>query len=413
MSKTLLFEKTNDMLLAVYYTYDYPEFESILFKQLETNGSYRLKNTFCITYDSIVDCDDEECVCFKIGSLDNGYYKLDSEMFNLENNFYFDESFNFKKDHFIAYRNISILKKIDNIINEDFKVISKKYEKEYDNLTAISDFEYKELIKNFPKTTELDKYSNYKISQIISEVFNVKDDYIGIYEEFLNRKKRKLKEFDNKSNKNIKMLSDVLSEYEVDKYKLILNRLKYLLKNEQTLELDWQKEIVDILTLIFPKYINVFSEYEVIRDSDKRKRVDFVLLDNNNNIDIIEIKKAHGINILNNTKSRGNYPPSKNLSSALMQVEKYLYYINTESNKVIKKLKKSIKEREDKEVEIFIRSPKGIVILGRTNNFNQQQLEDYRLIKNAYKNVVDIYSYDELILTLENIIDKFEKNKHD
>ncbi|UTI85846.1 hypothetical protein NIT60_05000 [Mammaliicoccus sciuri] len=97
MSKTLLFEKTNDMLLAVYYTYDYPEFESILFKQLETNGSYRLKNTFCITYDSIVDCDDEECVCFKIGSLDNGYYKLDSEMFNLENNFYFDESFNFKK----------------------------------------------------------------------------------------------------------------------------------------------------------------------------------------------------------------------------------------------------------------------------------------------------------------------------
>ena len=209
------------------------------------------------------------------------------------------------------------------------------------------------------------------------------------------------------------LLSDVLSEYEQDKYRLILNRLKCLISNEQTYEKDWQKEIVDILTLIFPKYIDVFSEYEVIRHSDKKKRVDFILLDNNNNVDIIEIKKAHGINILNSTKSRGNYPPTRDLSSALMQVEKYLHYINTESKNVIKKLQKAIKEREDKDIEINIRSPKGIVILGRTNNFNQEQLQDYRLIKNAYKNIVDIYSYDELIVTLENIIKKKKKNNID
>ncbi|RIM60962.1 DUF4263 domain-containing protein, partial [Staphylococcus arlettae] len=214
----------------------------------------------------------------------------------------------------------------------------------------------------------------------------------------------------NISTESEMLLSDVLSEYEQDKYRLILNRLKYLISNEQTHEKVWQKEIVDILTLIFPKYIDVFSEYEVIRHSDKKKRVDFILLDNNNNVDIIEIKKAHGIKILNSTKSRGNYPPTRDLSSALMQVEKYLHYINTESKNVIKKLQKAIKEREDKDIEINIRSPKGIVILGRTNNFNQEQLQDYRLIKNAYKNIVDIYSYDELIVTLENIIKKFEKN---
>lgn len=410
MSETLEIQKNEDVLMVNYYIYNYINFKEELFRALETNGSYRLKKTFNIAFESIVEQEDEECVCFKIGSLQDGFYKLDSEVFELENNFYFDENFKFKNKHFVAWRNISILRKIDAIIDGDFKVISNSNNDENLNLSisTITELEYNNLIDNFPKSTELDKYSNFKIAQIVSEFFNVKEDFIGNYEEYIRKKKRELKEINNISTENKTLLSNVLSEYEQDKYKLILNRLKYLISNEQTLEGDWQREIVDILTLIFPKYIDVFSEYEVIRHSDKRKRVDFILLDNNN-VDIIEIKKAHGINILNSTKSRGNYPPTKDLSSALMQVEKYLHYINTESHNVIKKLRKAIKERENKDIEINIRSPKGIVILGRTNHFNQEQLQDYRLIKNAYKNIVDIYSYDELIATLENIIKKFEK----
>ncbi|WP_281197678.1 Shedu immune nuclease family protein [Staphylococcus schleiferi] len=380
-----------------------------MYRVLETEGVYRLKKTFAITLDSIIEHEDEECVCFKIGSLENSFYKLDSKIFDLENDFYFHENFSFHKKHFLAWRNISVIKKIDIIIDEDFKVVSNSYDDLNVSKSTITELEYNNLINNFPKSTELDKYSNYKISQIISEFFSVKKDNIGIYEEYIRKQKRKLQKFKNTSFENKMLLSDVLSEYEIDKYKLILDRLKYLIKNEQTVEGDWQREIVDILTLIFPKYLDVFSEYEVIRNSDKRKRVDFILIDYNNNIDIIEIKKAHGINILNSTKSRGNYPPTKDLSSALMQVEKFLHYINTESHQVIKKLKKAIKDREGKDIEINIRSPKGIVILGRTNSFDQEQLQDYRLIKNAYKNIVDIYSYDELIIILENIIKKFEK----
>ncbi|WP_210124235.1 MULTISPECIES: Shedu immune nuclease family protein, partial [unclassified Staphylococcus] len=393
MSEILEIGKNDDILVAVYHTYNYPNFKNDLFNTLKIKGSYRLKNTFTITSKFIIEDEDEECVCIKIGSLQNGFYKLESEVFELENNFYFDENFKFKKKHFVAWRNISILRKIDAIIDGDFKVISNSNNDENLNLSIsnITELEYNNLIDNFPKSTELDKYSNFKIAQIVSEFFNVKEDFIGNYEEYIRKKKRKLKEINNISTENKMLLSNVLSEYEQDKYKLILNRLKYLISNEQALERDWQREIVDILTLIFPKYIDVFSEYEVIRHSDKRKRVDFILLDNNNNVDIIEIKKAHGINILNSTKSRGNYPPTKDLSSALMQVEKYLHYINTESHDVIKKLRKAIKERDNKDIEINIRSPKGIVILGRTNHFNQEQLQDYRLIKNAYKNIVDIY----------------------
>lgn len=411
MSENLKIEKNNDILVAVYHTSDYSNFKNDLFSALKNQGSYRLKKTFTITSKFIMENEDEECVYIKIGLLQNGFYKLESEVFELENDFYFDENFKFLKKHFVAWRNISILRKIDAIIDGDFKVISNSKNDENLNLSipTITELEYNNLIDHFPNSTELNKYSDFKIAQIVSEFFNVKEDFIGNYEEYIRKKKRKLKEDNNLSAENKMLLSNVLSEYEQDKYKLILNRLKYLISNEKTLEGDWQREIVDILTLIFPKYIDVFSEYEVIRHSDKRKRVDFILLDNNNNIDIIEIKKAHGINILNYTKSRGNYPPTKDLSSALMQVEKYLHYINTESYNVIKKLRKAIKERENKDIEINIRSPKGVVILGRTNHFNKEQLQDYRLIKNAYKNIVDIYSYDELIETLENIIRKFEK----
>ncbi|MDK3916431.1 hypothetical protein O0D92_08290 [Staphylococcus pseudintermedius] len=54
-----------------------------------------MKNTFTITSKFIIE--DEERVCIKIGSLQNGFYKLESEVFELENNFYFDENFKFKK----------------------------------------------------------------------------------------------------------------------------------------------------------------------------------------------------------------------------------------------------------------------------------------------------------------------------
>lgn len=405
MTETLLIEKLDDILIARYYCYNFPNMHETILSVLENNDCYKLKKTFNITLDSILESDDEECISFRIGDLKNNYYLMDSKVFDLEHRFYFHSRFKFKRKHFVAIKNISILNKIDNIIKEDFVVNSDKMYEENSSKTAqINEFEYNNLIKSFPNSYELKKYSDYKISQNISEHFEVKKDYSGIYEEYI-RKGNDIK------NINIKAenfsLNDVLSKYEKEKYSLILEKLKYLLKNEATLEKHWQEEILDIITLIFPKYTQVFSEYEILRYSDKKKRVDFILLDNNNNIDIIEIKKANRVKILNSTKSRGNYPPTKDLSSALMQVEKYLHYISTESKSVSKKLKKAIKERENLDIELNIRSPKGIVILGRSEHFNDEQLEDYRLIKNAYKNIVDIYSYDELISILENIINKF------
>ncbi|WP_214539482.1 hypothetical protein [Staphylococcus pseudintermedius] len=52
------------------------------------------------------------------------------------------------------------------------------------------ELEYNDLIDNFPKSIELDKYSNFKIAQIVSEFFNVNEEFIGNYEEYIIKKKR-------------------------------------------------------------------------------------------------------------------------------------------------------------------------------------------------------------------------------
>lgn len=55
------------------------------------------------------------------------------------------------------------------------------------------DLKYNNLIDNFPKSIELDKYSNFKILQIVSGFFNVKEEFIGNYEEYIRKMKRELK----------------------------------------------------------------------------------------------------------------------------------------------------------------------------------------------------------------------------
>ncbi|WP_181041533.1 Shedu anti-phage system protein SduA domain-containing protein, partial [Enterococcus faecium] len=79
------------------------------------------------------------------------------------------------------------------------------------------------------------------------------------------------------------------------------------------MEKDWQKEIANILTLIFPMYQLVVDEVMIETDEGK-KRPDFVFIDVNGNIDIAEIKKSYNIPIMTKTKYRNNYIASKELT---------------------------------------------------------------------------------------------------
>ena len=51
-----------------------------------------------------------------------------------------------------------------------------------------------------------------------------------------------------------------------------------------------------------------------------------------------------------------------------------------------------------------------MIIIGRTNDFNDRQKESYRILKNQFSNIISIISYDELLNILKKIRERFKKD---
>ncbi len=56
-------------------------------------------------------------------------------------------------------------------------------------------------------------------------------------------------------------------------------------------EAKWQNEILDIIRLLYPKYIQAFKNVQVKDQTGKDRYIDILLVDSCGNIDIIEIKR--------------------------------------------------------------------------------------------------------------------------
>ena len=91
----------------------------------------------------------------------------------------------------------------------------------------------------------------------------------------------------------------------------------------------------------------------------------------------------------------------------MQQIEKYIFCLTARKENreyVISKLKEKIPI----DITPEIVNPQGILLLGRSNEFNVEQKRDFELIKRQYKNIADIMTYDDLIQRLKNIITSFK-----
>lgn len=170
----------------------------------------------------------------------------------------------------------------------------------------------------------------------------------------------------------------------------------------------WQNEIAKILTLVFSKYYTFIDEITINTD-EGGKRPDFIFIDTQGNIDAVEIKKSHNIPIISKKKYRNNYAPSKELTGTIMQVEKYLYHLNRTVASSEKKIKGKLLTTRGIDMNVKIRNSQGIIILGRSNELNEEQLRDYEIIKRQFKHIADILSYDDLINRLNMLLNHFDK----
>lgn len=339
-------------------------------------------------------------VKFKIGELttlangntEDKYFKIYPDVLVENKEIYLHRDFDCDIRYFIAESRISIFKQIADLVYGDIIIGG--------NLPqSVPLEEFYELIDNFPTTYEKKLYAQSRISSVLRNYFEEVKDSNALYVRYRNKK----------SSKQSLGLSKLFEEYEADKFQTIYQRLLSMLEDEESYnETEWQKEIIDILLLLYPKYIAVFKEVSVNADDIREKFLDFLFVDANGHVDIVEIKQPFNHKIMTKGLYRGNHIPLRELSGTVMQLEKYIYYLNRWGKRGEKVLSEKYKDQLPANFKIHITNPKGFIIMGRENNLSIFQKNDFEVVKRKYKNVIDILSYDDLLQRLKFTIDQIK-----
>lgn len=399
---TFEFIKKNDKLILKYSPETGTEWiEDEYFKY---NFSLTLKRIFQFTKKQIYEdselTNNNTNIYFLLATLqDNNFYSISKEIIQTKWDVLIYKDANINEDYFGLKYKQNIIKYVENIAQSQI-IISKDGFPE--NSIPIEIFE--KLLSNFPTLSEKTNYVNSKISQLLIEFVEYTKDYGKLYEKYMKQKKQLIKTHNTLSS---------IKEYEKNKYSFILAELNEMLKNPDIYsEETWQDKILDIITLIYPKYLLSISKLNIkdyTQEKTKNRYIDIALFDINGNIDIIEIKKPFAEKgILTHSRYRDNFLPSRELSGAIMQTEKYIYHINRMGNEGEKFLTKKYKDKLSKyNLRIQITNPKGIIIAGLSSKFDKTQRLDFEIIRRKYANIIDIITYDDLINRLKNLIQKF------
>lgn len=368
----------------------------IILDRLEKGEKSHIKKCFSVSKKHLREIDsNEDKLYFCIGTVQSEYTHIDKEVLGTKHDFYFSNDFDLLKRHFVAHYNISILAKIDQVIDQDVYIGGNHPE----DCLPIETFEL--LIKNFPKTAELNHYTRARITTIIKEFFPRTEMHENKYKKFLEHRERK---FTKTLSPTIQTAFQKNLHNEQQKFADLRSDLAELLNNEQGIsEHVWQEQIHGLLRLLYPKYIAGVREVVIKGVDQNDKRPDFLLVDANGYVDILEIKKPDVQLLTKQSSYRNNYVPVRDLSGAIQQIEKYIFCLNMWGTDGEKTLQKKLAGKLPSFVTPKIVNPQGILLLGRSKDFNQQQRSDFELIKRQYKHIAEIMTYDDLLQRIDNI----------
>lgn len=340
---------------------------------------------------------DENELYFCIGTVQAEYTHLDNEIIGLEHNFYFSNDIKLHKRHFVAYRNISLLAKIDQVVDQDVYIGGEHP----DRCIPTDTFEL--LIKQFPKSTELDYYTHARIATIVKEYFPKSEIHEIKFNQYLKRREKRLA---STFSSTIRTPFQKNIAIELGQFNSVREDFVELLNREQGVsEKSWQEQIHGLLRILYPKYIAGFREVRIKGVDRHDKCPDFLLVDANGYIDILEIKIPSVQLITKESSYRNNYVPVRELAGAIQQIEKYIYCLNAWGKEGELYLQKRLGNKLPASVALKAVNPQGILLLGRSKDFNYQQKTDFELIKRQYKHIAEIMTYDDLLQRIDNIIE--------
>lgn len=386
------------------YTTEIESNESWVLNELKNKGEVTFKKTFWFSKKELVatepdknelnDFNDEIwTTTLLFASKIGDYYKVKKGVLTKAFDIYIHKEIPINPALFITDGDVSIIKKIKPLLNSDLYIGG-------DHEGTIPWNIYQQLIHNFPNSYEKKTYVEARVSAVLSDYMDTLKDGEKAYHTYMNKKTINYK---SKLKKTFKKLDLI-------KYQTLLDKLSNMLDNENSYsEKQWQEEILQILLLLYPKYISVFREVPIKDPTLDRKFLDYMLIDSSGYIDIIEIKRPFDKCIVTENRYRNNFIPLRELSGTIMQIEKYLFYLNRMGTAGEKALSAKYKNELPEGMDIKIINPGGIIIMGRETHLSLEQKADFEVVKRKYKNVFDIITYDNLIYRLSKTIEQIKK----
>lgn len=337
----------------------------------------------------------QDSIDFVIGKLtrDKKYIALDRSVFHLQFNVFFDPTITLYQNYF-SKEGASVIAAISNAAKRDIYIDSNKNYKGLEDHIPLNQF--KEMISRMLTNYGVSLYKQKMAEEVVGQYFDVDYENTDRYERYIGKQL------------NIKPYKESLSpEYyssKIYEYEQILAYLKKALDDKSLPETECQKAIADVLLLLYPKYLYIFSQFE-FKSLGKDKKPDFIAIDNDGNVDVIEIKKASIGKMLR--RYRDNYVPSSEISCACVQIEQYIFYMMSNKTEVEKQIQDTYKEIIG-DLRINIINPQGILVAGRSENLLEAEKKDFEVAKRMNKHIYDVLTYDILIERLENTINAFK-----
>lgn len=330
---------------------------------------------------------------FLVGRLDGEYFRMDRRFLGIEYDLCLHKSLTFRRTTFVAETNIPIFRGFNKYGLAELHIGG-------EHPDAVPREVFEEMLRQFPNSYELKRYAQARVSSMIRNYVPMGMDFQAQYQKYRERKA---------SEKGSQPRHD-FGEYESDKFSALVTKIEAMLDAPDPYsESQWQKEILQVVRFLYPKYIEAFKEAPVYDSLAKKGRqIDFLLVDASGYVDAIEIKKPFGDCLVTANLYRDNHVPMRELSGTVMQLEKYLYHLSRWGQVGEEKLYKRYADQLPEGLRIRIVNPSGMVIIGRDEAFTADQRTDFEVIRRKYRNVLDIMTYDDLLRRLRTIRDQLK-----
>jgi hypothetical protein len=271
---------------------------------------------------------------------------------------------------------------------------------------AIDQARFVAALRSVPTRNELQRYVRYRVEKVVQDFFESSSDEEAKYQKYL---ARHIKHPDGNPPKSFRKIY----EQELHKYAFLHSELENMLNKPDVSESDWQQKILKFILLLFPRYIHVLDHVQILEKvscpKGKSRIFDLVLVDIEGHIDLIEIKKPFDEGVLRRGTYRDNYIPARELTGAIMQAEKYIYYLQKGGHACEVGLNNRYSAQLPAGLTLKVVNPKAMIIVGRSNRFDEQQRLDFEIIRRKYANVIDILTYDDLLSRLDRQIQRLQQ----